>query len=145
MAFCASCGAEAKGAFCEQCGAALSSPEATIRLSSEERSGEQLPENVVCALCYFLGFLTGVAFLVWPAYNRNRRVRFHAIQSILFSAFYVVLVFTVGVVLPWGVSQILAPVIQLGSLGIWLHIMWQLYKEREVILPVIGDVARKQA
>lgn len=144
MAFCASCGAEAKGAFCEQCGAALTSPDATIRLSNEEK-GESLPENVACALCYFLGFLTGIFFLLWPAYSQNRRVRFHAFQSILFSAFYMLIVFTVGVVLPWALSQILAPVIQLGSLAIWLHIMWQLYKEREVVLPVIGDLAKKQA
>ncbi|MEP7362785.1 MAG: hypothetical protein ABI972_05980 [Acidobacteriota bacterium] len=144
MAFCASCGAEAKGAYCEQCGAPLSSPDAIIRLSSEERAGD-LPENVVCALCYFLGFVTGVLFLVWPAYNKSPKVRFHAIQSVLFSAFYILIVFTVGVVLPWGLSQILAPVIQLGSLAIWLHIMWQVYKEREVVLPVLGDLAKKQA
>ena len=144
MAFCASCGAEARGAFCEQCGAALGSPEATIRLSSEEQS-KDLPENVICALCYFLGFVTGVFFLAWPAYNRNVKVRFHAMQSILFSACYMLLVFTVGVVLPMAMSQILAPVIQLGSLAVWLHIMWQVYHEREVVLPVIGDVAKKQA
>jgi len=144
MAFCASCGTEAKGAFCEQCGASLNSPEATIRLSNEERSSE-VPENVVCALCYFLGFITGILFLVWPAYNRNPKVRFHAIQSILFSASYMLIVFIVGVVLPFGLSKIVAPVIQLGSLAMWLHIMWQVYKEREVVLPVIGDLAKKQA
>jgi uncharacterized membrane protein len=144
MAFCASCGAEAKGAFCEQCGVSLSSPEATIRLSSEDRS-EAMPENVACALCYFFGFVTGILFLAWAPYNKNPKVRFHAIQSILFTALYMLLVFTVGVVLPMAISQILAPVIQLGSLAVWLHIMWQLYKGREVVLPVIGDMAKKQA
>lgn len=144
MAYCASCGAEVRGKYCEQCGAALDSPEAVIRLSNEE-SASQLPENVAAALCYFLGFLSGIFFLLWPAYHNNRKVRFHALQSILFSAFYLVLVFTVGVVLPPALSQILAPVIQLGSLGIWLHIMWRVYHGHEVELPVLGQAARKQA
>lgn len=144
MAYCASCGAEARGKFCEQCGAALDSPEATIRLSNEEAPA-QLPENVACALCYFLGFISGIFFLLWPAYHHNHKVRFHALQSILFSAFYLVLVFTVAIILPNALSQILAPVIQLGSLALWLHIMWRVYHGHEVMLPVLGPAARKQA
>lgn len=144
MAYCASCGAEARGNFCEQCGAPLDSPSATIRLSNEE-SATQLPENVASALCYFLGFITGILFLLWPVYHDNRKVRFHALQSILFSACYLVVIFTVGVILPTALSRILAPVIQLGSLAIWLHIMWRVYHGHEVELPVLGPAARKQA
>ena len=144
MAFCASCGAEARGNFCERCGAPLQTPEATIRLSNEEDSAH-LPVNVACALCYFLWFLSGVVFLMLPAYQGNRKVRFHALQSIFFSAAYLLLVFAIGVILPWSFSQILAPVIQLGSLALWLHIMWRVYHGHDVVLPVLGDAARKQA
>ncbi len=144
MAFCASCGAEAKGNFCEQCGASLSSPDATIRLSNEERSNE-LPENLACALCYFLWAVSGVFFLAWPPYSLNRRIRFHAIQSILFTAAWMLLSLTVAVILPQALSQIVAPVLLLGILALWVHIMWQLHKGHEVTLPVLGDLAKKQA
>ena len=144
MAFCGNCGTEAKGAFCEQCGSSLSSPDAVIRLSNEEHSSG-IPENVACALCYFLWALTGVFFLIWPAYSHNPKVRFHAVQSILFTAAWMVISLTVGVVLPQALSQIVSPVMLLGILAVWVHIMWQVYKHREVVLPVIGELAKKQA
>jgi uncharacterized membrane protein len=146
MAFCGNCGSEATGRFCEQCGANLEAPDAVIRLESEARpEGAPLPENAVCALCYFLFFLSAAAFLMWPPYSENKKVRFHAFQSILFTAAWMTLVYTVGVILPFGLSQIVFPVVQLGVLAIWVHIMWQVYHEREVVLPVLGDFARKHA
>src|SRR5665213_1562667 len=41
-----------------------------------------LTDNMACALCYVLGLLTGVLFLVLAPYNQNRLIRFHAFQSI---------------------------------------------------------------
>ncbi|MEP6963412.1 MAG: hypothetical protein ABI995_15130, partial [Acidobacteriota bacterium] len=41
-----------------------------------------LDENIIAALCYSLWFLTGVLFLVLEPYNKNKFVRFHALQSI---------------------------------------------------------------
>ena len=146
MAFCGNCGSEALGRFCEQCGSNLEAPEATIRLESDGGgSSEPFTENVACALCYFLFFLSGVVFLFWHPYSENKKVRFHALQSIFFTAAWLLLVYTVGVILPFGLSQVIFPVIQLGILGIWVHIMWQLYHRREVVLPVLGEMARKHA
>lgn len=146
MAFCANCGSTAAGRFCEQCGANLESPEALIRLESDgQPEGAPFTENVACALCYFFFFVSGVAFLMWAPYNESKKVRFHALQSIFFTAVWLLVVYTVGVVLPFELSQIVFPVIQLGILAIWVHIMWQVYHEREVVLPVLGEIAKKHA
>lgn len=147
MAYCGNCGSEARGKFCEQCGTNLEAPEAAIRLESDSGTPDGVPltENVACALCYFLFFLSGVAFLFWAPYSENKKVRFHALQSIFFTAAWLLLVYTVGVILPFGLSEVVFPVIQLGVLALWVHIMWQVYHEREVVLPVLGEMARKHA
>ena len=41
-----------------------------------------LTDNMAAALCYVLGLLTGIVFLVVAPYNQNRLIRFHAFQSI---------------------------------------------------------------
>jgi hypothetical protein len=70
MAFCASCGAEVQGKFCAKCGipaglAAGSAPAASAAAPAA------IDENVVAALCYLVGVLTGILFLVLEPYNRN--------------------------------------------------------------------------
>src|SRR5579862_5337508 len=96
MAFCTNCGAEVQGKFCAKCGApAPGEPAASSAASPPPASGPLPPpapppslaapgleENLACALCYVLGLLTGVLFLVLEPYNRNRLIRFHAFQSI---------------------------------------------------------------
>src|SRR5262245_24247815 len=41
-----------------------------------------MTDNVAAALCYALGLLTGIIFLLIAPYNQNRAIRFHAFQSI---------------------------------------------------------------
>ena len=57
--------------------------------------------NLAAALSYALGFITGILFLVLEPYKNNRFVRFHAIQSIIFSvacvAFSIVWSIIVGI------------------------------------------------
>ena len=45
-------------------------------------SAAGLPENTAAALCYLLGLVTGIIFLVLEPYNKNKLIRFHAFQSI---------------------------------------------------------------
>src|SRR6478752_2124403 len=92
MAFCASCGAEVQGKFCAKCGApagaasgsagAASPPPPSAPYVAAPAASAGLDENVAAALCYLLGVLTGVLFLVIEPYSRNRVIRFHAFQSI---------------------------------------------------------------
>src|SRR6266849_1469086 len=84
--FCPNCGAAVEGRFCGGCGAnvALAGSPISNPPAAEATAGG-LAENVAGALCYGLGILTGILFLVLEPYSRNPRIRFHAFQSIFFS------------------------------------------------------------
>jgi len=59
------------------------------------QSSTGLDENVAGLLCYFLGFITGIVFLVVE--KKSRFVKFHAMQStITFLSLFVI-----SVVLGW--------------------------------------------
>jgi uncharacterized membrane protein len=48
-------------------------------------------------------------------------------------------------ILPFSVSLILSPLIGLAGLVLWILLMWKTYQGQKVKLPVIGDLAEKQA
>src|SRR3982074_1449436 len=94
MAFCPNCGSSVDGRFCAKCGASVNvagDPGAAGTPSTAPSSGipssaasapAGLTENAAAALCYVLGLITGILFLVLAPYNQNRLIRFHAFQSI---------------------------------------------------------------
>jgi uncharacterized membrane protein len=113
-----------------------------------------LEENMACALCYLLGVLTGVLFLVIAPYNQNRNIRFHAFQSIfvwvgLVACFIVASIlsimltpipivgFLIGLLLHFGLG--------IGALVLWLMLMYKAYNKERWVLPVVGPLAEKQA
>ena len=59
-----------------------------------------MADNVASTLCYALGFITGIIFLVLEPYSKNRVVRFHAFQSIFFSI--------AAIVVRWGLGLLIA-------------------------------------
>ena len=106
------------------------------------------------ALCYLLGVLTGVLFLVIEPYSRNRTIRFHAFQSIFawIAAIVVGMVLSmisyVFVAIPfigWIIYILLWTVFSLGILGLWLFLMYKAYNKERFVLPVVGAWAEKQA
>jgi len=149
MAFCPNCGAQVEGKFCASCGKPVG--EATGGPAGATATAGGLQDNVAAALCYLLGVITGVLFLVIEPYNKNREIRFHAFQSIFFciAVFVIYIVLTiVGTVLPvvgWIISGLLTVVVWLGSLVLWLLLMWKAYNRHRWVLPVIGPMAEKQA
>ena len=157
MATCTKCGAQAEGRFCPNCGAPLAEAAAgssPTGAAPQIAPAEGLSENLASALCYLLGFITGILFLVLEPYSRNRTIRFHAFQSILFSVAIAVIWFVWGIVssglmaIPFiGVvlSGLLAAAISLGTLGCWLFLMWKAYNGQRFVMPVIGPFAEKQA
>ncbi len=112
--------------------------------------GSGLAPNVAGALSYFLGALTGILFLV---IDRERTfVRFHAMQSILFTVAAVAISVALLVVdvalaaLPligWLVSLLLTLVIWIGGFVLWIYLMYRAYQGDEWELPVIGTQARR--
>ena len=100
-----------------------------------------LEENVAGLLCYVLGWISGIVFLILEP--KNKFVRYHAIQSIIvFGAINIV-----AIILGW------IPVIggffvwALGVLGIilWIVLMVKAYQGKKYKLPVSGNQAEKWA
>lgn len=166
MAFCANCGAAVvEGtAFCAGCGkpaGVATQPVAMAQAGGAAIAAQPavaqptagLTSNVAAALAYILGFITGILFLVLEPYKHDRFVRFHAMQSILYSAAGIV--FRIG----WSIlvgalvdvsgwmALALVPiglVISLGLFGFWIFLMYQAYSNREFRIPIIGAIAAKQ-
>ena len=147
MAFCGSCGAPVEGKFCAKCGtpmgAAVPPPSATPGAAAAG-----MTDNAASALCYVLGLVTGILFLVLAPYNQNKTIRFHAFQSIFLN---------VGWILFWMVFNIvfaalhmfsllfLSPLIGLVFFVLWIYMIISAYQGKTVVLPVIGPIAQKQA
>ena len=108
--------------------------------------------NVAGLLCYLFGWLGGLIFLLIEPYKNEKTVRFHAFQSIFFSValigIYIVL-FILGIVLTViHLSIILIPiwlVLGLGIFAAWIFLMFKAYSNETFKLPIIGELAAKQA
>lgn len=103
-----------------------------------------ISENVAGALCYLAGFITGIIFLVIDPYNRNKFVRFHAFQSI-FTHLGLIAFSIVFSIVTHGFGLVLFPLIGLLTLGLWIYLMVTAYQGKRVKLPLVGDLAEKQA
>lgn len=159
MAFCSNCGTEATGAFCPNCGSALSGAAGTAGAagaSSAAGAGSSvyappaaagLTNNIVAALCYLLGIIGGVIFLLLEPYNKDPFVRFHAFQSIFFTVAWVVVMMALGVLgmATHGITFLLYPICQLAFLIGWIYMIITAYQGKKIVLPVIGELAQKQS
>lgn len=101
-------------------------------------------ENLMGALAYLLGFVTGIILLIVE--KKSAYVRFHAMQStVLFGGIFI-LSMALGIipVLGWIVALILSPVLTIVSFILWILLMWKAYNGEKYKLPYIGDLAEKQ-
>jgi uncharacterized membrane protein len=156
MAFCPNCGAEAQGTFCAKCGSQLGTATASTAggvpppppAAPVAQAG--LDENVASALCYLLGLITGVLFLVLEPYNRSRTVRFHAFQAIFlniawFIAYIGLTIIAFVPVIGTVISLVFTFVLPLVALVLWLLLMYKAYNGQKWVLPIVGPIAEKQA
>ena len=95
--------------------------------------------KVAGLLCYLLGFITGIIFLVIE--KENRFVRFHAMQSIItFGALFVLQVLVTTLIF----MIFLLPLINIVCLILWVVLMVKAYQGEMFKLPVVGDIAEKK-
>jgi uncharacterized membrane protein len=110
--------------------------------------------NVAAGLSYLFSIIGGLIFYFGE--KQNRFVRFHAMQSILFNAFWIVLFiafFTVQSIL--YATVILTPLalvltcltflLPFAILVLWIILMVYAFQGKYFKLPVIGDYAEKYA
>jgi len=169
MPFCASCGSPVEGKFCPKCGAAIGA--AAEPAAGAPPPGAQpvaaapMADNVASALCYVLGLITGIVFLVMEPYSKSRAVRFHAFQSIFMNVAVIAvdivftIVFSIIVRIFWSVGvgglggfglfaslmSLVWWVFGLACLALWLYLIISAYQGKTVVLPIIGPLAQKQA
>ena len=120
-----------------------------------EAGPKTMDTNLVGALTYLAGFVTGIVFLVIDPYKSNSFVRFHAFQSIFFNvawiAFWIIWMIVSAVLTPLtaGVFGLIALplllIFTLAGFGIWIFLMYQAYQQKLFRLPIVGKFAAEQA
>ncbi|HKT89319.1 MAG TPA: hypothetical protein VJQ59_12830 [Candidatus Sulfotelmatobacter sp.] len=154
MAFCNMCGAQIADGMttCAAC-ASRTAPAGGAATATATAPASGMADNVAGMLAY-ITFIPAVIFLVMEPYNKSRFVRFHAFQSIFLTVAAIVLWIALMIL---TVAASIVPVIghlivMLLGFAAWvgLFILWivlllkanggQMWK-----LPVIGDMAEKQA
>ena len=144
MAFCKACGQEIGTAtFCPKCGAsqgAAAAPAAAPPAPAASPT-EGLQENVAGLLCYLLGWVTGIIFLL---IDKRPWVKFQAAQSIVvfggLTVLRIALAFMGGLFagfFGWGLSSILA----LVGLILWIMLMVKAYQHETFRVPIAADIA----
>ena len=97
-------------------------------------------QNMMGAVAYLLGFVTGIILLLVE--KENKFVRFHAMQStITFGALFVLgMVLGFIPIIGWFIGILLGPV----ELILWVVLMWKAFSGEMFKLPVVGEMAEKQ-
>lgn len=147
MAFCNMCGAQiADGATtCAACaGRAATAP--PVPQASATTGG--MADNVAGMLAY-VTIVPAIVFLVVEPFNKNRFVRFHAWQSVFFNlawiALWIVLQIVVHIPFFGWLSVLVWPLIMLGGFIVWIVLVLKANQNQMFKLPVLGDLAEKQA
>jgi uncharacterized membrane protein len=126
--------------------AACSTKAAPMGSPSGTTSG--LSENVAGMLAY-VTIIPAIIFLVTAPYNKNRFIRFHSFQCLFFCLALIVIsvAFSILTVVPFMalVTIPLQMIIGLGSLIVWIVLLLKANQGQMFKLPVIGDLAEKQA
>ena len=105
-----------------------------------EKTSTGLAANVAGLLCYVLGWISGLVFILIE--KENKFVRFHAVQSIVtFGALTIVSIIIsfipfIGWILGWLISIL--------GLMLWIVLMVKAYQGQRYKLPWAGDFAEKQ-
>lgn len=144
MAFCKACGQEIGSvAFCQKCGAAQAAPGAPPAALASP-SSEGLAENVAGLLCYALGWVTGIIFLL---IDKRPFVKFHAAQSIVVFGALTILRIGLGIVLGsggligLGLWAAISTLIGLLTLVLWILLMLKAFQHVLFKLPIAAGIA----
>ena len=147
MAFCSECGTQvADGVqFCTACGKPIGARPAGGAATAPAGG---LADNVAGLLAY-LTIIPAIIFLVIEPFNRNRFVRFHAFQCLFIAATGFILGIALSIIGFIPVVNLmvlfLAPIVWIGILIMVILCMVRAYQGQKFKLPVIGDMAEKQA
>src|ERR1700747_992017 len=146
MAFCSTCGAQipdgtAPCAACAGRAAASTPPPPTSSTGG-------MSDNVAGMLAY-VTIIPAIIFLVMEPYNKSRFIRFHAFQCLFFAVAWTALWIGLNIIvhipfLGW-LTILLWPLVGLAGFIIWIILLLKANQGQMYKLPVVGDMAEKQA
>lgn len=147
MAFCIACGAQmpAGANACPACGRGVAGAGGA---ASAPAGAAGLADNVAGALAY-VTIIPAIVFLVLEPYNRNRFIRFHSFQclfaAVVWTALWIALNIVVHIPFFGWLTILVWPLVSLAGFVVWLILVLKAYQGQKFKLPVIGDIAEKQA
>ena len=99
-----------------------------------------LDENIEGLLCYVVGWVTGIVFLVLE--KDSRFVKFHAMQSLITFLTLNIFWYVIRYIPFIGgfISNFMWPL----QLVLWVLLMYKAYNKEMFKLPVAGDIAEQQ-
>jgi uncharacterized membrane protein len=147
--YCSSCGTQMvdNAAFCPSCGKAAvagstgAAPAPAQVQQGSTASASGLQDNVAGALAYLV--IPAIVFLVVEPYNKNKFIRFHSFQAIIYWMASIILQ-----AIAWMIpilNLVLGPIIGLAIFIGWIVLLIKAFQGTMFKLPVIGDLAEKQA
>jgi uncharacterized membrane protein len=107
---------------------------------AEPKTNLGTTQNVAGLLAYILMWLTGFVFLLTE--KENDFVRFHAMQSIVIFVPLTIASLVVGF-LPI-IGGLVTVLLQIGTIIIWLFMMYQAFQGNRYKLPYAGEYAESQ-
>src|SRR5580700_1593506 len=141
-------------AFCNLCGAQIADGTTTCAAcmsrapAAPAASGATMADNVAGMLAY-ITIIPAIIFLVMEPYNKSRFIRFHSFQCLFFAAalFILHVGLSIFAFVPF-LALITFPLHLLVSLGgfiLWIVLLLKANQGQMYKLPIIGDLAEKQA
>ncbi len=149
-------------AFCSTCGTQIADGTTTCAAHAGQAAAAPPPaaataggmaDNVAGMLAY-ITIIPAIIFLVMEPYNKNRFVRFHSWQNVFLHlawiAAWIVLMIASAVlafipVLGHLAAFLLWMALCIGGVVIWIVLLMKANQGQMYKLPVIGDLAEKQA
>jgi uncharacterized membrane protein len=115
-------------------------------VSDPNESG--LSDNAAGGLAY-ITIIPAIVFLIVAPYNKSPIVRFHSWQSIFLAIAWVaadVVLMILGHLPVIGLMNLfLWPLVALGFFILWIIVLIKAFNGQKFKIPVIGDLAEKQA
>ncbi len=109
-------------------------------MENQNKTSTGLTENIAGLLCYILGFITGIIFILIE--KENKFVRFHAMQAIILSVGLFVIQIALAMI-PFLVM--ISSLVGLGGFILAVFLMYKAYQGEKYKLPIIGDIAEQNS
>jgi uncharacterized membrane protein len=145
-AFCPSCGKATGQASTGAAVAAQPAPQSPPVAANTAVASAPLEENIAGMLAYFT-IIPAIVFLLIEPYNKNRFVRFHSFQC-LFTAGALIVIHIGLSIIGYALPLLVLPIymlLGLAELALWILLVIKAYQHQIFKLPIVGDLAEKQA